>query len=110
MPEHLAGRGAGPAAVRDRSRSPARRQQQQQQQDKTPCWYWNNKQGRCGGRTGPCEHGLTHGVCDVCFRVGHRSCDAHGGKGKAKGKGKGGKNKGKGKKGDKGKNEDKEAR
>ena len=47
-----------------------------------------------------------HGLCDVCFRQGHRSCDAHKDKDKGKGKGKKGEKgknkngKGKGKKGD----------
>ena len=108
LPANLGGRGSGPAALRDRSRSPLKRQQQQQPQQqqisKTPCWYWNNRMGRCAGR-GPCADGLTHGVCDVCHRSGHRSCDVHKGKGKGK-KG----DKGKGKKGDKGKGKDKEWR
>ena len=42
-----------------------------------------------------------HGICDVCNRDGHRSCDVHP-EGKGKGKGK---EKGKGKKNSKGKKE-----
>ena len=73
-----------------------------------PCYYWNRKLGRCGARgAGPCREGFVHGICDVCYRQGHRSCDVHKEKGKGKGKHEKGK-KGSGKKGDKGKKGEKE--
>ena len=60
---------------------------------------WNQRQGQCASRA-PCRRGFVHGICDVCYRDGHRSCDVHP---EVKGRGKkGDKGKGKGHKGKKG--------
>ena len=100
LPEHLRGSSSSHGA---RSRSPPRAPPARRETEgKVACWNWNHRQGRCAGRGLFCVSGYTHGLCDVCHRTGHRSCDVHGSNDKGKGKGKKGQ-KGKGKKGEKGK-------
>merc|ERR1712051_894894 len=89
MPDHLRGRPAssgGAPAIRDRSRSPRRPATRPSLQGE-PCHAWNARQGQCAAR-GPCRRGFTHGICNVCYREGHRSCDVHPEEAKGKGKNK----------------------